>query len=103
MKRNKVQFQEGLSQATFMKRYGTEGQCAESLVKARWPCGFRCPECGSGLRSRQLRQCSDCRRQPSLVAGTIFAARKQPLTVWFPAMHLLTQGKHSVSSLELVR
>lgn len=28
---------------------------------------------------------------------------KLPLTVWFQAMHLLTQGKHSVSALELKR
>ena len=40
---------------------------------------------------------------PPLVAGTIFAAAKLPLTVWFLAIHRLTQGKHGVSSLEPAR
>jgi hypothetical protein len=33
----------------------------------------------------------------------MFQGTKLPLTVWFQAMHLLTQGKHSVSALELKR
>jgi transposase-like protein len=50
-----------------------------------------------------LFQCQDCRHQTSPTAGTIFQGTKLPLTVWFQAMHLLTQGKHSVSALELKR
>jgi hypothetical protein len=37
------------------------------------------------------------------MAGTIFAATKLPLTVWFLAMHLLTQAKNNVAALELMR
>ena len=76
-------------------------------LAGRRPDGFRCPECGSRrhcrIRSRKLWQCHACHRRTSLVAGTIFAATKLPLTVWFLALHLLTQGQHGVSSLELAR
>jgi transposase-like protein len=33
----------------------------------------------------------------------MFQGTKLPLTAWFQAMHLLTQGKHSISALELKR
>jgi len=35
--------------------------------------------------------------------GTMVQSTKLPLTVWFQAMHLLTQGKDSISALELMR
>ena len=101
-----IQFQKGLSLREFMARYGTENQCVEAICKARWPQGFICPECGSVRHCRLARgafQCQDCRHQTSPTAGTIFQGTKLPLTVWFQAMHLLTQGKHSVSALELKR
>ena len=33
--------------------------------------------------------------------GTRFASTRLPLTTWFLAIHLLTQAKHGISSLEL--
>ena len=101
-----IQFQKGLSLREFMARYGREDQCIEAVCKARWPHGFECPECGSNRHcrlSKGLFQCQDCRKQTSPTAGTLFQGTKLPLTVWFQAMHLLTQGKHSVSALELKR
>src|SRR5262249_24759390 len=44
-----------------------------------------------------------CRRQISLIAGTIFAATKAPLCTWFRAMYHLTQSKGGISSIELGR
>lgn len=101
-----IQFQKGLSLREFMAGYGTEEQCIEAVCKARWRDGFVCPECGSVRHwrlARGLFQCQECRHQTSPTAGTIFQGTKLPLTVWFQAMHLLTQGKHSVSALELKR
>ena len=37
MERNSVQFQKGLSEAEFDRRYGTEAQCREVVIAARWP------------------------------------------------------------------
>ena len=107
MARNSVQFQKGLSKAEFEQPYGTEATCREALFRWRWPEGFECPICGerrhSEVRSRQLFQCSRCRRQTSLTAGTIFAATKVPLRTWFRALYHVTQTKQGISSIELGR
>ncbi len=107
MARNSVQFQKGLSEAEFERQYGTEAACRAALFRWRWPEGFECPICGerrhSEVRSRLLFQCSACRRQTSLTAGTIFAAAKLPLRTWFRAIYHLTQSKQGISSLELAR
>jgi len=107
MARNKVQFQKGLSLAEFYRYYGTEDQCHAALIKMRWPDGFACPQCKSKQHSwspaRNHFQCSDCRRQTSAKAGTIFHQSKTPLTKWFLAMHLITSAKNDIASLELAR
>ncbi len=115
------QFQRGPSFPEFQRRYGTEERCAQALFSSRWPSGFVCPECGgrdccllgkrvllsvspSGIReTKRLFQCNACHTQTSVTAGTIFHGAHLPLTAWFLAMHLLTQGKHSVSAMELKR
>ena len=107
MARNKVQFQKGLSEPAFERLYGTEEQCRAAVVAARWPDGFMCPACGgrehSLIATRDLFQCTACRRQTSPIAGTIFAATKLPLRTWFRAMYHLTQTKQGLSSIELGR
>src|SRR5205085_6674328 len=107
MARNKVQFQKGLSEARFAILYGTEEQCREQVFGWRWPSGFVCPKCGgkqhSLVKTRALYQCASCRRQTSLIAGTIFASTKVPLCTWFRAMYHLTQSKGGISSIELGR
>jgi len=109
MAMNQVQFQKGLSMPEFQQRYGTVEQCHAVLIAARWPAGFVCPRCGEAHHStfvregRQHWQCQACRYQTTATAGTIFEATKLPLTLWFLAMHLLTQAKNNVSALELMR
>ena len=107
MARNRVQFQKGLSFSEFYERFGTEEQCQAALIRMRWPDGFVCPGCGSVRHSwspaRRHFQCSDCRRQTSAKAGTIFHKSKTPLTKWFLAMHLITSAKNDISGLELAR
>src|SRR5215213_2618124 len=107
MARNAVQFQKGLSEAVFDDLYGTEEKCRAAVRQWRWPKGFECPVCGgtshSWVKTRGLFQCTACRRQTSLIAGTIFAATKVPLRTWFRAMYHLTQGKQGLSSIELGR
>ena len=107
MARNTVQFQKGLSEAAFEERYGTEEKCRAVVRASRWPDGFECPACGgqaySEVKTRGLFQCSACRRQTSLIAGTIFASTHVPLRLWFRAMYHVTQSKQGISSLELGR
>lgn len=95
--------------AEFRDQYGSEGQCEAVLAASRWPKGFACPKCGGPASSSFRRegrlywQCAACRHQCSVIAGTIFESTKLPLTIWFLAMHLLTQAKNNVSALELKR
>ena len=107
MARNRVQFQKGLSEVRFAERYGSEDRCREAVFGWRWPHGFVCPGCGGQnhcvIKTRALYQCTSCRRQTSLIAGTIFASTKVPLRTWFRAMYHLTQSKGGISSLELGR
>ena len=109
MARNKVQFQKGMSEAQFDALYGTEALCHEALAGWRWPDGFECPDCGGRAHclvkrgARDLYQCNACRKQTSVKAGTIFAASKLPLRLWFKAMYLMTQSKKGISSIELGR
>ena len=107
MARNRIQFQKGYSLVQFMDEYGSEEKCMEALIRWRWPNGFVCPRCShSGhcrVQSRGLYQCSGCRYQVSLTAGTILASTKLPLRTWFLAMYLMTQTKNGISALELSR
>lgn len=109
MPMNRVQFQHGLSLPAFLRRFGSEQQCAEALRVARWPAGLVCPRCRGRQASRFARgdqliwQCSACRLQTSLTAGTPFADSKLPLRLWYLAMYLVTQAKNGISALELGR
>lgn len=90
-----------------MARYARLEQCERALFAWRWPQGFAGPECGHtgccALQSHRLFQCNACGRQTSVTAGTVFAGSKLPLSVWFLAMHLFTQAKNGISSLDLSR
>ena len=101
MPKNRVQFQKGLSLARFLQHYVTEPQCEQALFHARWPDGLSCPRCGSTRRTTF--QCNHCKRQISLLAGTLLHATKLPLTTWFLAMYLLSETKNGISALQLGR
>jgi ribosomal protein L37AE/L43A len=109
MARNMVQFQKGLSDVGFDEMYGSEDRWHGALVELRWPDGFECPECGGRGHcivkrgARRLFQCNACRQQTSVKAGTIFAASKLPLRIWFKAIYLVTPSKKGISSIELGR
>ncbi|XBR46796.1 IS1595 family transposase [Xanthomonas citri pv. anacardii] len=106
---NRIQFQKGLSIQAFLSRYGSEAQCVEALMQARWPNGFVCPQCGHTHASRferghqQLWQCTRCRVQTSLTAGTPMADTKLSLQVWWLAIYLVSQAKNGIAALELAR
>jgi transposase-like protein len=107
MSMNPIQFQRGMSLTEFHRSFGSTAQCAEALRAARWPQGFCCPRCGGAEHCRlgrgELYQCNGCRRQTSLVAGTLMANTKLPLQTWFLAIYLISQAKTGLSALALKR
>lgn len=87
----------------FQLQFASEEACQEYLAACRWPDGFVCPRCG-GRRAYELAmlrrwQCTGCRHQVSLTAGTILHNTKTPLTAWFWAAYLMTTDKRGVSAL----
>src|SRR3954468_5510545 len=98
---------EGLSEAEFRERFGTEEACREALLEMRRREGLTCPACGHRgfcrLKTRRLSQCNRCKKQVRLTAGTVFQDTKLPLTTWFAAIYHLAQGKDGISSVELGR
>jgi transposase-like protein len=91
----------------FQSQFASELACQKYLAACRWPSGFVCPRCGNrrAYELVELRrwQCSGCRRQVSLTAGTILHNTKTPLTVWFWAAYLMTTDKRGLSALLLQR
>jgi len=91
----------------WQKRYGTERACEKVLVKIRWPNGFECPRCHSKnatfLRTRKKYQCSQCRYQVSITAGTLFHSTNLPLVKWFWAIYLTATDKGGISALRLAK
>src|SRR3954470_9912080 len=91
----------------FNARFGTDEQCREYLFRARWPDGFRCDGCGHDhaytLRTRLVYECVACRKQHSLLAGTLFKQTKTALARWFLAVYLVTSSKGGIAAAELQR
>ena len=94
-----------ISLIKWQKRYGTEEACAAMIVKYRWPHGFICPKCGNDsswyITTRKVYQCSKCKHQVSVTAGTLFHSTNLPLVKWFWAIYLMASDKGGISALRL--
>jgi transposase-like protein len=70
----------------FDRFFADEEACERFLQRLRWPTGFVCPACGHAgapWRSARGPLCTNCRRQASVTAGTIFEGTRKPLKLWF--------------------
>lgn len=76
----------------WVSRYGDERSCEERLMRERFP----------GCRPRK-RQCTRCRRQFSVIAGTPMRGSHLPLAKWFAAFWLVARSKRGVSAAGLAR
>jgi transposase-like protein len=92
---------------SFLARFGSDEQCRECLFEARWPDGLQCAACGHddayALRTKIVYECVACRKQHSLLAGTIFEQTKTGLAKWFLAIYLVTSSKGGIAATELRR
>jgi hypothetical protein len=96
----------------FMADFPDDYACAEHLARKRWPDGFVCPHCGSkkGWRLEAkpwVWECAGksddpiCRRQTSVIAGTVMHGTHLPLRTWFIAAYLVATHSNSISALQL--
>ncbi len=86
-----------------------EDKCYEEVRRRRWPNGEHCPGCTSNKvvkRGRSHRQpgcrrylCKNCGKRFDDPAGTIFARRHRPLSVWFAYLYMmgLNQSNRQIS------
>jgi transposase-like protein len=91
----------------FDKWFSSENACLKYIARLRWPEGFICV-CGEkpdrpSLMGRGLFLCRKCKRQTSMIAGTLFHGSHKPLRTWFFAMWFVTSQKHGASALGLKR
>lgn len=96
-----------LSLYDFLNRFPSEAECFQYLVKMRWPGGFICPKCGNQtayfIEKHRRFQCTVCRRQTSITAGTVFHRLRHPLLTLFWAVYLVATSKKGLSAAELQR
>ena len=93
--------------AEFQSRFASEDDCRRYLVECRWTDGYRCPRCrhpeAYELSTRGLLQCTSCRHQVSVTAGTVMHRTRMPLHLWFWAAYLVTTHTPGFSALQLQR
>ena len=106
MKRCMIEIPAGVQEelSRLRRDFPDEQACEAYLFRMRWPNGFVCPEpdcccCSCApLKSRAFTyQCSLCRRQTSITAGTLMHRSKLPLTIWFSAAGLIATDPKSIS------
>jgi len=100
----------------------SEEEAWELLEDIRWGGRPVCPHCGNDEKSyflkpqsgyrvtkkgtatyRRVWKCAKCRKQYSVLVGTIFHGSHIPLGTWLTAIRMMCQGKNGVSAHELHR
>lgn len=87
-------------------RFASEEACLEYLAALRWHDGFVCPHCAHTTAwtvGNGLQECTNCHRQTSVTAGTIFDKMRIPLPVFFRAAWWVVTQKNGASALGLQR
>ena len=99
-----------MSALKIAKRFRSEKECLDFLIKKRWGNEPKCAYCGSANvsihteegRTSRL-QCSSCKKSFSVLVGTIFEASKLSLIKWFTAIQLIIEAKKGISAMQLSR
>lgn len=90
-----------------IEQFRSEDKCREYLEDLRWPDGVECPRCAersvSRIEKRNQYECSSCRYQFSVTAGTVFHDSHLPLWKWFLAIYLIGESKKGISAKQLQR
>src|SRR5258707_11082047 len=114
---------EPITLTSLAKHFSDETAAYELMERIRWgnPARPICPHCGSvdestllqGQRKTTTGKVSDrrmwkcrakgCRKQFSVLVGTVFEGSKVPLSKWLLAIHLMCSNKNGISAHELHR
>ncbi len=106
-----------------IERIPTEAAAYAYLEGMRWPEKPVCPHCGSindhyylkpsngvsrktrtgNVSERRVWKCKDCRRQFSVITGTIFHGSKVPLRTWLFVFFEMCANKNGLAAREIER
>ena len=110
-----------LNSSIIAKQYSDEAEAYKFLENMRWENGIICPHCKNigadyieaenGNRKtrtgkvtyRRIWRCHTCKKQFSVLVGTIFEDSRIPLSKWLIAIQELNADKNGISSCELGR
>ncbi|MCQ2203554.1 MAG: IS1595 family transposase [Bacteroidales bacterium] len=101
-----IDFSKFKSLFSVMNYFHDEQMCKQTLADARWNGDVVCPYCGKhhcSTRKNGRYRCNKCKKNFSVLVGTIFENTKLPLYKWFVAMYLISSHKKGVSSCQLSR
>jgi transposase-like protein len=91
----------------FHQFFPNDKACYAYLEHLRWPKGFICPGCNAADKAwrtnKNLFLCSNCRRQVSVTANTIFEKTRKSLLLWFLGIWELTSQKYGANALGIKR
>lgn len=89
------------------KKYGTQQKCIAHLEKIRWGKKPYCVHCGSenvSKRSNSIKwHCNTCKKDGSVLIGTIFNETRLQLPKFFEIAFLMNNAKMGMSAAEISR
>jgi transposase-like protein len=108
--------------STLAKEFSDEDAAYRLVEAIRWPHGPVCPHCGVVDRAyflqpkddgrktrhgtttiRRVWKCKDCRKQFSVLVGTVFQGSHISLSKWLLATYMLCSNKNGMAANELYR
>jgi transposase-like protein len=112
-----------LNLAEINRRVESEADAYGLLEQLRWPDGPVCPLCGNTkayflkpangmtratgpkktMSQRRVWKCASCRKQFSVLTGTIFHGTKVPIQTWLMVMVQMCSAKNGISAREVER
>jgi transposase-like protein len=111
-----------LNVLNIMDRVGTEADAYELLEELRWGDDPLCAHCGASgpyyirpmngesrrtrtgsMSERRVWKCRECRKQFSVLTGTIFHGSKIPVRTWLLVIHEMCSSKNGVAAREIER
>jgi len=92
----------------FQRMFPDDLACARYLESVRWRDGFECPHCkttAAPIRPSRIYvlRCKGCKRDVSLIAGTVMERTHTPLSTWFWAAYLVCSLTPGMSAVQLQR
>lgn len=116
----------GMNKTTVMtlaKTIKTEADAYTYMERLRWPNGPVCPHCGSvelhyflkprdgaarktrtgAPTERRVWKCKTCRKQFSVITGTVFHGTKVPLHTWLMVVFEMCANKNGIAAREISR